>query len=496
MVDMEAENQKRFNWASGAFIPFAKKFVRWQVDSGDYTGTRRKLSLVKYTREDIVKFLRSPELYCKQLREASRYLYEVSMQYYRLISYFSKLITLDYVIVPYKFNKSKVTPERFRSAYQKASDYIQTMNLKHELLQVLTVAYREDVFYGYTLVDKDAFHIMALDPDFCKITSIVDGTYIFSFDFNYFNQHPDELDTYPTEFRQKFEAFRRQEASRWQELDWKKQFCIKVREDIFPSPVIPFSGVLEYIYRILDYADLQQTREELENYKVIALKMKTNADGSLAISKELAQDFYNQLCNVLPASVGAFMTPCDVQDISFDRSNAADSDLTTNATVDFWNAAGVSAMLFGGDKQTSASLSISVKADIAMAMGVIQQVERVVNRLLKDNLQGSIKFQINFLPVSIFTQKEMNELYLKNAQYGLPTKMMAAAVTGQTPDEIVGMTYLENVGLELKGAWVPLNSSHTETVGGSSNPEASDSGKVLIDESNMTDATERARQYE
>ena len=86
---------------------------------------------------------------------------------------------------------------------------------------------------------------------------------------------------------------------RWQQIDQKKQFCLKVTDSIYPSPILPFAGVLEYIYRILDYADLQQAREELENYKIIGLKIPVDSEtGELQMDLDLARDFYKQLCSV------------------------------------------------------------------------------------------------------------------------------------------------------------------------------------------------------
>ena len=141
------------------------------------------------------------------------------------------------------------------------------MNLKHETIRMNTIAYREDVFYGYIREGKDTFYIQQLSPDYCKITSVVDACFMYSFDFSYFDTYKEDLENYGPEFKSKYAAYKENNKLRWQQIDQKKQFCLKVTDSIYPSPILPFAGVLEYIYRILDYADLQQAREELENYK-------------------------------------------------------------------------------------------------------------------------------------------------------------------------------------------------------------------------------------
>lgn len=448
--------------------------------------THTNLTFKKPTREDIAKYLKAPESYAKQLRIASNYLYEVSTQYRRLIDYFAKLLTLDYTIAPYKLNPNKVNTKTFETGYFKAIEYLQNMNIKHEMLRILTIAYREDVFYGYVLEEKDSFHIQKLDPDYCQITGIIDSCFIYSFDFSYFDANQSELENYAPEFTERYNTYKKNQNLKWQQLDFKKQFCIKVTESIYPSPIIPFAGVFDYIFQILDYIDLQETREALDNYKIIGLKIPMDEDGNIQMDLDMAKDFYKQLCNVLPESVGAFLTPMEFKDISFERSNAADSDLTNNAIENYWNSAGVSAILFG-KTQTAQSLKISIQADSIMAIAVGKQIERNINRLLK-NLTGTYKFQITILPITIFNQQDMCNLYLKQAQYGIPCKTMVAASVGMTPNNVVGLNYLENTFLNLHENWIPLQSSHTMTsdsdeAGRTSNEE---NGEELSDAGEIT----------
>lgn len=464
------ENQQNkapiFNMVSGLFHGnhfqnFANIRNQSIILDDTIANNHTNLSYAKPTRTNVARYLKNPESYASELRNASNYLYEVSTHYRRLINYFASLLTLDYVITPYKLNPSKVNSKSFETSYYKASAYLQNMNIKHEMLRILTIAYREDVFYGYIHEGKDSYYIQKLDPDYCKITGVVDSCFIYSFDFSYFDSHKTDLENFGSEFQSKYSVYEKDRNLKWQQLEYDSEFCIKVTESVYTSPIIPFAGVLDYIYQILDYIDLQETREELENYKIIGLKIPMDEDGNIQIDLDLARDFYSQLCNVLPPSVGAFLTPMEFKDVSFDRSNAADSDLTNTATKNFWNSAGISAILFG-DTQTAQSLKISIKADIAYAMTVGRQLERNINRLLK-SLSGTYKFQIVLLPVTVYNQEEMNSLYLKNAQYGVPCKSMIAATAGQTPSEMIGLNYLENTFLNLTETWKPLQSSYTQS---------------------------------
>ena len=479
-------------------LPVPKYFSKMNKQDGlildnPNNSRRSALSFKKPTREDITKYLKSPEQYSKELRNASIYLYEVSSQYRRLIEYFAKLYTFDYVIVPYDIIPSKVNKKSFEKSYYTTINYLQQMNLKHEIVRINTICYREDVFYGYIREDKNTFYIHQLSPDYCKITSVVDACFIYSFNFSYFDTYKDDLENYGDEFKKKYQAYQKDTNLKWQQLDQEKQFCIKATESVYPSPILPFAGVLEYIYRILDYADLQQAREELENYKIIGLKIPFDqSSGETQLDLDLAKDFYKQLCSVLPASVGAFITPMDFKDISFERSNAADSDLTVNATKDFWNSAGVSAILFG-EANNSSTVKVSIQADVAYAAGLIRQIERNVNRILKYK-SSTVRFKINVLPITLYNQQDMNSLYLKNAQAGIPCKSMVAASLGENPSDISGISYLENDFFNLAENWKPLQTSYTQSAKSSESnggrPTNEEKGETLTESGEATQKAE------
>ena len=51
------------------------------------------------------------------------------------------------------------------------------MQIKHEFSKISKTLYREDVFFGICLENKDNFYIQKINPDYCKVSSVVDGVY-------------------------------------------------------------------------------------------------------------------------------------------------------------------------------------------------------------------------------------------------------------------------------------------------------------------------------
>lgn len=446
------------------------------------TGT----AYTKYKRSDIIKYLKDPETNAKQLRDASIYLYEVSPQYRRVINYFAHMCPLNYIMYPFKFDNTKPINEKsFKTSYKKATDFLSIFNLRHEMRKALVTAWREDIFAGYIYQTKDSFYIRKLPPDYIKIASIVDGCYIVAFDFSYFRGRESELESYGEEFIQKYELYKKDNQERWQLLDERRQFCIKISEDVF-YPLIPLAGCLAGIYDIEDYKELQKDASVLRNYKALGLKLPTDDNGNLLIDKNMADQFYNQLSNITPDNVGVFQTPMEVQTFDFEKAGAEGADSTYEAIRNFYNDVGISALLFGGDKQTATALNISITADECLCFAVNRQIERNVNRLLK-NLSGTQKFQITILDISEYHKQQYHDMLLKDAQYGVPVKTAIAAALGIDQPDMSAMIYMENDFLKLHENMIPLQSSYTQTsdnTGG--RPTAEEKGEEISDSNENT----------
>lgn len=420
----------------------------------------------KFTKEQILRYMASPETCFEQLREASMYLYATSTQYRRVVNYFAHMCPMDYVIYPFKFDKSKEMTdkdkEKFHKAYKRVSDYMEIFNLQHEMRKALVTAWREDIFPGYIYQTKDSLYIRKLPAQYVKIASIVDGCFMVAFDFSYFDGREDELESYGDEFIAKYKLYREDTLRyKWQILNEKRQFVIKISEDV-NYPLIPLLGCFPGIFDIEDYKDLSKGATVLRNYKALGIEIPTDDKGNFLMDKNLIDDFYQNLCNITPPNIGVFETPTTVKQYDFERSSTDDPDKTYEAIRNFYNDVGVSSLLFGSDKQTAASLNISIIADATLCYAVNRQIERNVNRLLKTNFTGEYKFQIALLDVSEFHKQQIHDMYIKDAQYGAPVKTAVSATLGINQPRFNALLYMENDYLNLYDNMIPVRSSYTE----------------------------------
>lgn len=432
----------------------------------------------RYTKTDVTRFLENPTRYAKELGQMSTALYQASPHYRRLVNYYANLPSLDYIVEPYGLDLTKSLNEKsFRTGYQRALDLTDMMSIKHEFQKALKSAWIRDTFYGYQHEGKDSFFIQELPFDFCQISSIEDGVYNFSFNFQYFDRNPTQVEMYPKEFKSMYNKFKSGSQGQWQELDSTKTVVVKINEEI-TNDVPPFIGIFRSIYDIEDYKALKMAKETMSNYKFVVQKIpirdKTERNNDFLIDLTNVAMFHNKTSQTLPDGVGLITTPFEVDTINFSKDKA-ESDNVQEAEREFYASAGTSQMLFNGDKSSNANLGKSINVDEQDVFALNRQIERFIARKMKYDIKGAYKFRAKILDITVFNRDAVIEQYLKSAQYGLPVKMLLGASLGLSPSGVTNMAFLENEVLQLTDKFIPLSSSHTQSGDGQEEDKSGES---------------------
>lgn len=451
-----------------------------------------------FTRTNVATYLGNPKRYSKELQAMSAYLYDFSPHYRRLVNYYAKLPTLDYYIEPYGLDMSKSVNEKtFRNNYNKAVDFIELMSLRHEFGKALVTAWKVGTFYGFELYTKDTYFIKELPYEFCQISGIADGVYTFSFDVSYFERNSDQLELYPPEFKKMYNSYKSGKP-KWQEVDPAKSICIKVNEEVYYD-IPPFAGLFADIFDIEDYKALRMASEVVGNYKFIVEKIPirdtSDKNNDFKVDLKTVQMFHNKTASLLPDEIGIFSTPFDIDTVEFSKTNY-ESDNVANAENAFYTSAGTAKQLFNPDGTSSATLAKAINIDEAEVFSVLRQLERIGTGKLKNSISGTFKFRLRILDNTIFNRKENIETLLKNAQYGLPVKMMLCACLGISPSAVVSMNFLEEVILGLTSNFIPLTSSHTQSGAEESSGATEEGGRPLTEDDELSEKGESQREGE
>lgn len=476
-------------------LEFAKMQIQRLRNPNAIESNLETVSFCPVRRSDLMRYLTSPKMNEKNIRNVSVSMFNSSTHYKRLILYYALMPTWAYVIKPLAFDREKTgdmtagdkKSTAYRKAFQKAAGQIEAMNLKHEMQKVLTVGLREGVFYGAIWQNSigGSFSIQKINPDICKITTIEDGTWLYSVNMSRIKEN--ELYRYPPEFTEMYAQYLLTKEA-WQEVPSKICFCFKADETLLEYSMPPFAASIPNLLDIENYKALQDTANEIANYKLIHMKVPLNSSDAPKFSFDLAQKYYDLLCAALPPYVGASFSPMDLVDIDFDKDGSMrETDLVSRAERTFWQSSGTSSLLFGDAANTTAgALKLSIKADEELVFSWMRQCERIVNRLLK-GIAGTQKFQITFLPVTYYNLSEMVDYYKNAATLGIPVKSAYAAALEVKGLEIPGIDFVEKELLNMDDL-TPLSSSYNTAV------VDEDGGRPMKDDTEITDSATRMRE--
>ncbi len=442
-----------------------------------------KSPFLRYSLEDIAKWLQNPVANEDKLLTLSNYMYNVSPIYRSVIRYMALMPTYSYTVSPilrsFKVNKNKLQDEYFEVLHK-----LEKMNLKHEMIKCAITSYKEDWFYGYEIEGKDSYFILKLDPKYCKPSSEEDGIYNFSFDFTYFNSRKDLLNSYPLEFKRKYEEYLADKNENWIELDSLKSVCFKVNSE-FHYALPYFSTMFPSIYDLEEYKALKKQRADNENFMLLHQYIphdERNPDlNKFLIDLELAMQFHDMAEESLPDGIAVLTSPMEVEAVKTEKSKS-DNDYVSEAYTDVYNNANVSEHLGNSSEKSTVGLNKSINVDESNVFALLRQMERWINRKL-NNMNTEYDFKFEFLDITVFNYKEKMESYLKASQYGTPLKLEVSAALGLSPLQTIGKAILENEVLGLHELFIPMQSSHTQTNDGG-RPSQGD---------NITDSTENGK---
>lgn len=429
------------------------------------------MTFTVFSKDKLRTFQKNPKVNENNFRALSQFLYRMSHPYRRLINYYAEMVDLSaYSVAPLIAldEKDSIDQKKLLSRYSKTLTQIRKMYLSSEMSKALIIAWREDVFFGYTYEDKDSFFIMPLRGEYCRLSSYnYDGTFNFAYDFSYFKRNEDDLEYWDPEFRKKYELYVNDPRNmRWQELDPNRTVCLKINIDDRDLIYPPFASLFPQIIDLIDLQSIQAVKDELSIYKLLVAKLETIDDSQdpddFKVDVDTAIDYFKRLEDSLPPAVSAVVSPLPIEPIEFKGDSTEDVDMISNSMNNLFKAAGVSKILNTDNLNSDAALKAAIICDSLMALRILlPQIQKWHNRYLKYRLKKC--YPIKYLEVTPYTKDDWIAKYAEAAQYGVPVKIAYSTLLGFDPLETVSLAYLENDCLNLAKNWKPLQSSHTQS---------------------------------
>lgn len=458
-----------------------------------------------YSKDSLRTYLKNPlsDTNQKNLRKLSQYLYVLSAQYRRIISYFATHIDLTaYNVIPNISMTEDNDDEKVLQNYESTLKWIEKMNLQGQIHGILTTCLREDCFFGYIYYedgeeqDRNSFIIIPLDADYCKISSVnYNGTLNCAFDFSFFDGSSNKvyLDYWDKEFTTGYNAYKNDSKQRWAELDPERTVVFKMDYDQLDRVIPPFASLFEDVIDLIDLRGITSVKDQLSIYKLLVAKIDTLSNTSspddFEVSLDLAVDFYNKINQILPEEIGLALSPMEIEPITFDKDYTDETNSISKANKNLWESAGVSQIMDNSKLTGSTAVTAAMKFDsLFIQKPLLWQIEARVNMFL-DYVLPDNGMRVKYMDVSPYLKDEMIKQVKDAASLGLPVKTSYLTLMGISPLDGYSLAYLENNILKLQDSWkYPLQSSYTQS-GQSDNNGAPTKDK-------LTDAGEETRDKE
>jgi hypothetical protein len=466
--------------------------------SGD-TSFKRTPDLLTYSKEEAEQIIASGQP--EELKDLSVSFFYSSGFYRRFILYYATFLKYTPVIIPHMSgNQKSITDTKYSKRYYESLEFFNKLNFE-KLCQNFTLKVMvEGAYYGILRdYGADGVGIQDLPFDYCRTRfKTPDGIDIVELNLQYFDNIRDKvlrdqcLATFPPDVEKAYNAYKNRNESKWYMLEPGVgiHFCL-YEERPFMLNVIP--AIIDFD----EYRELEKDKDKQELKKILVQEMPITSDGELVFDPEEVQEMHRGVVGMLKKNKDIDVLT-SFGDVSLEDMQDARSVITNNLEKiekTIYSEAGVSKQVFAADGNLS--LEKSIQNDMALMMYLAGSysiwLSYVLNQHFGDN---KINFTAKILPVSYYNNDEYISKTLDMAQYGYSFLVPSVAL-GLNQSEITDIKRLEIELLKLDVELIPLQSSHTQSDGGSSNKdEESATGEKPNNEKDQDKKSDRTLENE
>lgn len=438
-----------------------------------------------FNKETLRTYLANPLRYHEKLIELSRYLYNVSKAYNRMINDNASMINLDYKSIIPKFDgNTKLNTKKMTKSFYDTSNFLAKINLKQELYKAYKRAWIEDVFFGCIYYDDTGIFILPLPSEYCQITSIYPtGDYGFDFDCSYFSNRQTELELWGEPFITLYNEYQKDQVNgKWQPFPDENCICFKIGTENITIPTPPYLPFFNSLIDLEDLSGITAIADAQRIYKLLVAQIPTlNNTGNMndwAVDPEIAIQYFQQMLEKLPDYVDGIISPIEVTPINFDHDQTTDINKIENATSNILKSSGHIALTSTG----ATAISASIQSDENYVIGsLLPQTEAWLNRFV--GLHVNNPCYVKLLKVTEYTKDKYKDSLIKGLNYGTPLITTLGILDGYSEVEQIAMAQL-NDALGIRNLFKPYDTASTRST--------EDTKTETVDSEASADKTEQA----
>lgn len=396
--------------------------------------------------------------------ELSRYFFQTSGLYKRIILHYATFLSYSWVLVPHiKNRKDKITDKKISTLYYDASDFCTSFQIERKCTLFAKDILVNGAYYGLIHDCGDYVAIQDLPFDYCrsryKNQQDID---IVEFNVAFFDTITDAdlrkeiLDTYPKVVQKGYYEYKHKGKNKWIFLPAEIGIYFSFFEE---KPF--FLDLLPLLDDLEDYKEIDMQRN-LQSLKRIFVQ-KVGTDGmKLVFEPDEAQEMHEGVIEMLADNpdVDVVTTYNDVS--LLDLSSDADETTEVDDVQDLiYEAAGVSKELFCAT--TDAGLQYSLNNDLAMMMILGKRFAHFFTAILNYKFASKkVNFRLLIMPISYYNDVEYTSRAKDLAAFGY-SFLTPILSTGIDQTSLTDLKELENELLDLDQSLKPLQSSYTQS---------------------------------
>lgn len=488
---------------------------------------------VPYTRDKIRNLLKDAEKNSFEIRQAAEYVRNNILQFERAEQYFISLFSFKYYLLP-KRTVSKIND--FKKSKEKVYKFLESLRIKEQFPRITADVIKNGC--GFYLFSKkgDIFDFIRLPLDQCRITG-VRNTFgmCFEVDAYYFERlyslgmvTPEIYGYYKDLIEEKMSPAERDangeiKRDKNGNVKRKKKKTNSTYNRIF-IPISPMHGccitadpykgtkvpllaaLLPDSLDILEYKNIQKQKSILETWCIIPQVIPYDTVEKPKVPLQLAKQTIALLQKSLPAGVVTFSTPLEVQNPITLQSSNTQENITGLGEQNFFSAVGIAGNVMGvGEAKNQAVLDFSNLTDFGFVSYIYDEFDSIVNLLIMIYVNET-DWKVKFFGNSYRHDKEMKDASSMFSTNNLPAEYLGANL-GFEPQEFEYMLEMGEKS-KLKEKMIPLVSQFQQSGNNqdstdkkqqdnsNSNAASDEGGRPQMDDSELSDSGEQAREDE
>lgn len=464
-----------------------KEFARTGGFGGLFSGSSTRSALSNgYTKEEIQDWFTDPDTYEEELRNLSRFLYISKGIFYTAINFYTNLPTLDYNIIPVFYDFDPKNIDAILRSKQAVADYADNVLDKAAVRNIIKAVLKDGAYYGYERKAGKSYYMQRLQNNYCREGQLVNGLPSIEFDFSFFDEDEEMLESYDAEFATKYRAYQNDDDLQWQQLEPSKSLCIPMESEDFNFPAL--TGIFDDLMDLDDYYNYMKDTVDMETEKVVVQKPPMNEEtGEMLVEPDDILFFQEALAYVFDERYKVVSTPFEIDTIDFTKNKMSNSgfdgvDKMKDAT---WNGTGIAKPVFG-ETDSASGLKVNYEINASFVFAIIEKLERWLKQRLPDIGTKRFGFKIEYLRTTNVYKKETFEMHYKLLGVGGALSPLISSV-GMNPESYIKLLQMENLEGVKDHLRVP-ESMHTQT--GGSGDEA---GAPTKDDDELGDSGEQTR---